>query len=302
LRRMGKATRIAIGAAMPVIAKANNVDGIVIGTANGGMEDSIIFLKQLVDFDEGMLAPGNFVQSTANATAAQLSLASQNRNYNITHVHRGLAFETAMLDVIMQLKEHAENNYLLGSVDEISTYNYKLDYLDGWYKTEAVSTGNLYTLNTPGSIAGEGAVMFLANNNSDGAEAYVKDVHILHTKNIDAIKTALQNFLEKNNITAKEIDLFISGENGDINLLSYYEAVESLLDKNTDIARYKHACGEYPTASSFALWLACKVLNGLSLPGHMVKKNGITSGYKNILIYNCHKGLQHSFMLVTNLL
>lgn len=299
LRRMGKAVRIAAGAAMPVMAKAGNVDGIVIGTANGGMEDSIIFLKQLVDFDEGMLAPGSFVQSTANATAAQISLASRNRNYNITHVHRGLAFETAMLDVMMQLKEHAENNYLLGSVDEISTYNYKLDYLDGWYKTDTVTTGNLYTLNTPGSIAGEGAVMFLANNDAAGAEACVKDMAMLHTPDVDNIKTSLQGFLEKNKVSANEISLFINGENGDTTLQPYYKVVESLLDENTPVARYKHACGEYPTASSFALWLACKVLNGFVIPEHMVKKNSYTPPFKTILIYNCHKGTQHSFMLVT---
>lgn len=299
LRRMGKAVRMAVGAAMETLHGAHQADGIIIGTANGGMEDSIIFLKQIVDYEEGMLAPGNFVQSTANATASQLSLATRNKNYNITHVHRGHSFEMAMLDVTMQLKENSGNTYLLGSVDEISGYNYKLDYMDGWYKKEPVNTGSFYSLNTAGSVAGEGAVMMLANNTAHGAEAFVKDVAVLHTTDIGAVKNMLQGLLDKNNLSVTDISLFISGENGDINQQHYYDGVESLLINGTTVAHYKHACGEYPTASSFALWLASKLLTGMPLPTHMLKAGSITAPIKNILLYNCHKNVQHSFILVT---
>ena len=43
LRRMGKAVRLGVGAAMPLIASSGNPDGIIIGTANGGMEDVLNF-------------------------------------------------------------------------------------------------------------------------------------------------------------------------------------------------------------------------------------------------------------------
>src|SRR4051794_27018158 len=61
LRRMGKAVRIGVGAAMPLIQNTPGLNGIVIGTANGGMEDCIKFLNQIIEYNEGTLTPTNFV-------------------------------------------------------------------------------------------------------------------------------------------------------------------------------------------------------------------------------------------------
>ncbi|RZM12149.1 MAG: hypothetical protein EOO88_45975 [Pedobacter sp.] len=124
---MGKAVRMGVGAAMPLLQHQEAVDGIIIGTANGGMEDCIKFLNQVIDYDEGLLTPGNFVQSTPNAVAGQLGLMTKNQCYNITHVHRGLSFEMALIDAMMQVKENPGKQYLLGSVDEISDYNFNID-------------------------------------------------------------------------------------------------------------------------------------------------------------------------------
>src|SRR5450631_2476015 len=124
LRRMGKAVRMGVGTAMPMFQNNSKPDGIIIGTANGGKEDCVKFLNQIIEYDEGMLTPTNFVQSTSNAIAGQIGLLTLNRGYNCTHVHRGLAFENAILDVDMLLQENPSNKYLLGGVDEISDYNY----------------------------------------------------------------------------------------------------------------------------------------------------------------------------------
>ncbi|HTL07633.1 MAG TPA: beta-ketoacyl synthase chain length factor, partial [Chitinophagaceae bacterium] len=125
LRRMGRAIRMGVGGALPIIKSSHQpLQGIIIGTADGGMEDCIKFLNQIIDYDEGMLTPTNFVQSTTNAIAAQIGLLSANTSYNTTHVHRGLAFENALIDAAMLLQEHAGAQYLVGGVDEISAYNY----------------------------------------------------------------------------------------------------------------------------------------------------------------------------------
>src|SRR5690606_9142933 len=136
-----------------------SIDGIIIGTANGGMEDCIKFLNQIIDYEEGMLTPGNFVQSTPNAIAAQMGLLGKNKGYNITHVHRGLAFENALLDAMMTIRENPGNNYLLRAVDEISAYRYNIDLLDGCFKKENITNADLYDTGSPGTIAGEGAAM-----------------------------------------------------------------------------------------------------------------------------------------------
>jgi hypothetical protein len=297
LRRMGKTVRIGVAAAMPLINQAAGFNGIIIGTGNGGMEDSIIFLKQIIEHDEGLLAPGHFVQSTANALASQLSLASHNRGYNITHVHRGLAFEMAAIDAAMLLQQNVQDCYLLGGVDEISSYNYQLEQLDGWYKKEDIFKDGFYSSNTTGTIAGEGAVMLLVNNDKHNAVAKIVNISTLHSTDAIKIRQYIQDFLKQHINT--DIDLFLSGENGDIRFSAHYTNAENLLKNDITVARFKHMCGEYPTSSAFAIWLACKLISGISLPTHMLKKGDPKTAYTNILIYNSHKAAQHSLILVS---
>mgnify|MGYP001570970148 CR=1 FL=1 len=196
LRRMGKAVRMGVGAAMPLVKYYPELNGIIIGTANGGMEDCIKFLYQVIKYDEGTLTPTNFVQSTNNAIAAQIGLSTHNNSYNITHVHRGLAFENSLLDAMMMLKENPDNTYLLGSVDEISSYNYNLERLGGWYKKEILRNSDLYKSNTPGTMAGEHASMFIVNDKKEGASAKVKALKTMHTDKAEEVKAQLKIFLQ----------------------------------------------------------------------------------------------------------
>lgn len=292
LRRMGKAVRMGIGAAMPLINE-HPIDGIIIGTANGGMEDCIKFLNQIIDYDEGLLTPGNFVQSTPNAIAAQMGLLKSNKGYNITHVHRGLAFENALLDAMMTLTEQKDHQYLLGAVDEISAYNYNIDFLDGCFKKESVLSSELYSVLSAGTIAGEGAAMFLVNNNAEQAVAKVNAVQTFHTTEETEVKDRLHQFIQQQIPPDQKTDLLITGENGDDRLLKYYSAAESLFDDYTTVARFKHLCGEFSTASAIALWLSCSLS---TFPPHMISKQGNSSGLQHIIIYNNYRGRQHGFI------
>ena len=299
LRRMGKAVRIGVGAALPLLKHGSQPDGIIIGTGNGGMEDCIKFLNQIIEYDEGMLTPGNFVQSTPNAIASQVSLLTANKHYNITHVHRGLAFENAVIDAGMFVSENPLGTYLLGAVDEISAYNYHIDYLDGWYKKESISNRELYESKTPASIAGEGSAMFLVNGKKENALADLSDIYTMHTDDENLVKEQLKHFLENNLARGEKIDLLISGENGDSRLQKYYFACEQIIHEDAEIARFKHMSGEFPTVSAFAFWLACHFIQNPHLPLHMIKKQFLQKEIKKILVYNNFKGAQNSFMLVS---
>lgn len=299
LRRMGKAIRMGVGTAMPILKSNNPVNGIIIGTAKGGMEDCIKFLNQIVQYEEGLLAPGNFVQSTSNAIAAQLGLLSHNKSYNTTHVHRGLAFENAIIDAIMQVNGNPGKHYLLGGVDEISDFNYNIEDLAGAYKKESISNEHLYDTESPGSIAGEGAAMFLINTQKENAIAKLQTIKILHTEDQNLVKTSLQQFMAAHLHPGKKIDLLLSGENGDNRTLKFYTDCEGLMDKYTAVVRFKHLCGDVPTSAAFGLWLACYILQKGTLPAHMIKKPFAGSSCNTILLYNNYKGLQHSFMLVS---
>jgi len=282
-RRMGRAVRLASGAALPLL-NTLTFNGIVIGTANGGLEDCIKFLNQIVDYSEGKLTPTNFVQSTTNAIASQLAFFSANKGYNNTHVHRGLAFENAALDVAMMLNEFPDNSYLLGGVDEISAYQYNIESLAGSYKKESIASADLYTSKTTGSIPGDGCTMFAVSKQKVGAAAKLKAIGTIHTNKVEEVTQYMNHFVTKN-LGSDTINLFLSGENGDNRHLPYYTACKNIVP-NVAVERFKHLCGEYATASSFALWLAC----------YKIK----TSNLKNVLIYNNFRGEQHSFMLVEN--
>lgn len=295
IRRMSKAVRMGLGAGLPIV-KQHEADGIIVGTANGGMEDCIKFLNQIIDYDEGMLTPGNFVQSTPNAIAGQLSLVTKNHHYNATHVHKGLAFENALIDAMMLVKENSHARYLVGGVDEISTYNYNIDWLDGWYN-ENLDSEHLYQANLPATIAGEGAAMFLISGTSAGAVARIQSIETVHTTDVNVVQTRFKDFIKRNHFDAGAT-IFISGENGDTRLQPFYDACEELLN-DRPIIRYKHLTGEYPTASSFAVWLACYVLQNAWLPPHFHKNEWQAATIENVIIYNHYQGRQHSMMHVS---
>ncbi len=297
LRRMGRALRMGVGTGMQLL-EHNQTDGIIIGTANSGIEDSITFLNQILDYQEGRLTPTNFVQSTFNAIAGLLGMITKNTGYNATHVHRGLAFENVMLDAIMRLNENPEHSYLIGGVDEISVRNYRMEAMAGWYKTEEVSNLDLYQTETPGSLPGEGAAMFIVNHKKDEAIAKLRAIQLLNVLEPKAIAAQLSQFMQQHLSDTEPIDLFLSGENGDQRFFKYYAACEKVIGPNTTIARFKHLTGEFQTASALALWLGCHFLQTQSIPAHAVKYIGDRNGLNRVLVYNNYHGEQHSFMLL----
>jgi hypothetical protein len=292
LRRMGKAVRIGVGAAWPIIHDSEKPDGIIIGSANGGMEDCIKFLNQVIEYDEGRLTPTNFVQSTSNAIAAQIGLSTSNTGYNMTHVHRGLAFENAMIDAMMMLMQNPQSSYLLGGVDEVSSYNYNLERLAGWYKKESVTGTDLYQSASDGSIAGEGAAMFLVGNKKSGSSPEVRGIKTLHSKEPAEVADQLRQFLERHG----PHEVLLSGENGDARVQPFYAACENVAAPEIMKLHFKHYTGEHPGAAAVALWLACRFFKESKIPLHFFKSVPVQTPVNSILIYNTGKGEQHSFI------
>lgn len=299
LRRMGKAVRMGVGAALPLLQDNTLPDGFILGTANGGKEDCVKFLNQIIEYNEGMLTPLNFVQGTPNAIASQIGILTKNHGYNITHMHLGLAFENVLTDADMLINDKPSNQYLIGAVDDISNSNYYFEDKGGWYKKESINRLDFYDTGTTGSVAGEAAVMFIANGIKKNAIAKVIAIDTLHNRDVSVMKEKLIGFIANNLPAGEKIDVLLSGENGDNRLQEYFTAAEYIAGENVVVARYKHMTGEYPTATAMGLWLSCIILRQQVIPAHMVKKQLPVSGYKNILIYNTYKGNQHSFIVAS---
>ena len=298
LRRMGKAVRMGVGAGLPLI-QHTQIEGIVLGTANGGLEDCLKFLNQIVDYNEGTLTPTNFVQSTPNAVAGNLALMSKTTGYNTTHVHKGLAFEAALLDTMLLLEEKRGKTYLVGSIEEISDYNHNIDLLAGSFKTGHFTSESLFTLDSPGSANGEGAAMFIVNaERSENAIAQIKDVFQSNNLAEKELAPVLNAFLQRNGLRAADIDAVIMGISGDNRTDHWYFNLQKTLFEESNCYTYKNMVGDYPTGSAFATWMGAQLLAGKHVPDACVWAQKNTRTPKHILIYNHYKASQHGFILL----
>ena len=298
LRRMGKAVKMGIAAALPIVNRNQKVDGIIIGTANGGLENCIDFLNQIVTYDEGVLTPTNFVQSTPNALAGQLALMTKNTGYNSTHVNGSLSFENALVDAKLFFEATTNKTSLLvGSVEEISSYNYHIDLLSGRYKKEIISNDQLIQSNTEGSICGEGASFFLLSNSPEHAVAEIVDTtQIIHPSTADL--TVLMNaFFEKNQLSMDAIDLILLGKNGDNRLDFWYDDFHQIFPA-TPAINFKQLTGDYRTISGFATYLGVQILNGKINGAHPAFNTEFPTNCNHILIYNHFDGIRHGFILI----
>ena len=237
LRRMGKAVKISFRrsaalAGRPPRPLMESSWAPVTGDWNCFC---IKFLDQIIQYDEGMLTPANFVQSTANAMASQISLLSHNHAYNTTHVHRGLAFEQALLDAMMLSAERPSKTFLLGGADEISSYNNHIETLAGSFKSETIANEALYACDSPGSLAGEGAAFFRVSG-VPGPVA-VAALETLHTSDVPLVPRPTGG-VPRSIYLAQGPDLLLTGENGDNRLHALYASLETL--SGSGIARFKH--------------------------------------------------------------
>ncbi|HNR86369.1 MAG TPA: beta-ketoacyl synthase chain length factor [Taishania sp.] len=293
LRRMGKAVRMGIGAGLPLINNHPSIEGVIIGTANGGLEDCIRFLNQIVDYEEGVLTPTNFVNSTPNAVAGQLALMGAKTGYNSTHTNGSLAFDNALLDAQLVLEAtHQPMELLVGAIEEISDYNYNIDTLNKHYKTELLSNDQLLASTTDGSICGEGATMFVVSNSAQGAIAEVVDQCQVSFPTQQEVTNLVADLLAKNNLTPQEIDVLLFGNAGDGRTDYWYQHLQQSLFPAKNVHTFKQFCGDYRTASAFGCYQGVQLFKK-----HQIK--GMENVEPNVvLVYNQFAGERHGFILL----
>ncbi|MEO6540040.1 MAG: beta-ketoacyl synthase chain length factor [Ferruginibacter sp.] len=301
IRRMSRIIRMGVAAAMECLQEAGIKvpDAIVTGTAYGCLEDTNSFLSKMVEFNEELLTPTAFIQSTHNTIGAQIGLMLQCNNYNNAFVHRGFSFESALLDGILLLKENEAANVLVGAIDEITNTSHTILNRLGLYKQGPVSNLDIYKTKTKGTIAGEGATFFLlANEPSANDLAKLDGLHTFYKPGgIGEIEKQVSSFLEKHSININDIDLVITGKNGDERTDEMYDRLAETVFLAKDTVNYKFLCGEYPTASAFAMWVAAVIVNSGEVPPamnyHTAKK------IKRVLVYNNYQGTHHSLFLLS---
>ena len=299
---MSKAVKNGIVASAMAIKEANlEMPGAIItGTGMGCIEDSDKFLKAIIDNGEQFLTPTSFIQSTHNTVAAQIALGMECKAYNFTYVNGAVSFESALLDGKLQIADGEAESVLIGGIDEMTDYTAALFKLAGFIKKDDEGRFPMLGSKTPGTVFGEGATFFvLENEPKPSTYAEVRDVEIINEVDLEVLQLKVFDFLAANGLSVSDVDLLITGLNGDIAFSAYYDELTQKQFAGTPQAYYKHLSGEYNTASAFGLYVAANVVKDQHLP-ELLRSNDVPArAYKNVLLYNQYRGIDHSFTLIS---
>ena len=302
IRRMSRIIKMGVAAALNCLktSATEMPDAIITGTAYGCLADTEAFLSKMIENREELLTPTAFIQSTHNTVGAQIALLLKCHNYNNTFVHRGFSFESALLDAVTLLQEQHALTVLVGGIDELTDTSFALLSRFGLYKKNITAGKTLYDDAAKGTIAGEGAAFFLLSAASSGNDyAQFNGLYTFYKPgDMAAIKKSIQTFLSAHAMGMEDIDLVITGQNGDVHEDAVYEQLAQTTFKGKATARFKHLCGEYPTAASFALWLAANIIKTGEIPP-CISVNGSDRRPGRILLYNHYQNTHHSLYLLS---
>ncbi|GIV32762.1 MAG: 3-oxoacyl-ACP synthase [Chitinophagales bacterium] len=300
LRRMSRLTRISLTAAVECIREAgiDSPDAIVTGTGLGCMQDSAAFLRQMIRQHEEALSPTPFIQSTHNTISAAIALYLKAHAYNLTCSHRGFSLESALTDALMMLSE-GKNHILTGAYDEIIEDSFVIQQRMNLYKKRSILNTRLFADATEGTIAGEGAAFFMLSNTS-GSHCYARllAVETLYKPaDVQQVHDYIPHLLNRNKLSPDDIDLLLLGKNGDARHEDFYHQAAAALPLSGKAA-FKHLCGEFPSASGFALWLGCQIMRNQTVPEVVQLTPFEKKEIKHLLLYNHYKKINHAFILL----
>jgi 3-oxoacyl-[acyl-carrier-protein] synthase II len=304
MRRMSRILKMGVAAGGKCLRDGDleMPDAIIMGTGLGMLGDTEKFLNAILDNGEKFLTPTSFIQSTHNTVGAHIAVMLKCNNYNLTYVNDNLSFEGALLDSMMRLAEKPSEKILLAGIDETTDSYFTITKNAGFWKEDEEDNLSLLARDGAGSIAGEGANFFVVTG-EEHPENYARfsGVSSFYKPASDQeLDDFITGFLSDNGLELKDIDLVITGKNGDSRWDEGYTRLEKGLFSQTPMAYYKHLCGEYYTSSAFASWLAAGILKTQNCPESiMLSAENPKQEIKNILIYNHLRNTNHALILIT---
>lgn len=251
LRRMSKAVRMGVVASKVAMKNAGieSPDAISIGTAYGCLQDTESFLGKMIDQQEQMLTPTSFIQSTHNTVAGQVALLAGCNGHNLTYVHRGHSFEHALINAKLHIQQYPGSHMLVGAIEEQTPNSVKALQYVGAIANENYTQDDVLAGKLTAPVCGEGAAFFSVTTKPlseksirvEGIEIFRADEQVAFEK--------IQSFANNNG----PFDVFVSGMNGAKRSYAFYKRLNEEVLNNMPSVTFKHLCGEYPVAASFAL-------------------------------------------------
>lgn len=243
-RRMSRILKRAVITALTALEESgiNKLDAIITGTGMGCMESSEKFLLDLCNYGENCLKPTLFMQSTHNTISSLIAIILKCNGYNNTYSHKGISFESALLDAWIQIRGGQIGNALVGAHDEVTPL----------MRNVMRSTHPEYSFVTETSV-----YSVLSSSNSDKVISELLEVKLLHNPELKHLSKVLP--LDGNGI-------LMLGVNGNpLNDKPYIDLL-NLLPIQPFKVQYKNIFGDNFSVSALSFYVAAKILEYQKIP------------------------------------
>ena len=297
-RRMCSLLKRAIVTSRLTLQKASveMPDAIITGTGLGCVENTEKFLYSIWENEEKFLQPSYFMQSTHNIISAAIAIDLKCHGYNNTYVHRGASFENAVLDAIIQFRQHRIRTALVGGYDELTPdYYIFFDRIGIWDFSKSDPS-------LPKTIcfAGEAAVsMLLCSVKNEQTLCELNGVEIMYRPTMGQLQKSLDSLLSQAGCSLSEIDAVEVGTNSNPANDMVYEDVVPQLFGNLPVMRYKHLFGQSFISPALGIYVAAICLQKQRIPTHLLTRDEAINPVKRILLYNHYQNKSHTLALLS---
>ena len=279
-RRMGKILKRAIATSKEAINASclETVDAIITGTGYGCIENTEFFLDTLSKDGEQMLSPTYFMQSTHNTISSLVAIQTKNHGYNVTYAHKGISFDSALQDAILQMRLGKINSALVGGHDEMTPTFYNI-----------LKKGGM--MGHDDEMCGEAAVSVVLGTKNDNYLCKLLDFKMLHKPTMEKLRAVATEF---------KADYILTGISGDHKSDEAYLNECKELFGDVKLLKYKHLFGESFTASGLGFYVAAQCLKAGKIPAHLFVNSSEATDKKpsKILIFNHSDGNNYSLTLL----
>lgn len=279
-RRMGKILKRAIATSKEAIKASGleSVDAIITGTGYGCIENTEFFLDALSKDGEQMLSPTYFMQSTHNTISSLVAIQTKNHGYNVTYAHKGISFDSALQDAVLQMRLGKINSALIGGHDELTETFYRI-----------LKKGGM--MGQDDEMCGEAAVSVVLGTKNDDYLCKLVNFKMLHKPTLEKLKAVAKDF---------QADYILTGISGNHKSDEAYFAETKELFIDAKLMKYKHIFGESFTSSGIGVYVAAQCLKAGRIPAHLFVNPSEISDKKpsKILIFNHSDGNNYSLTLL----
>ncbi len=284
LRRLGRAQQLALGAtllAAPDGALPPDVGergAVCVGTGLGETGSTAAFLKSVLGPGQRFPRPSHFINSVHNALASEIAMELGFKGENCTVTHGAISFELALRRAMFLLHARRCDAAVACGADEWTPYAVKFGQAHGWWRRSPDPLAPMAEASAQaGALPGEGAAAFLL-----ARPGFVPDpiariaacaARLGRGEARESARVFLESLIAEAGAQWADIQLVVLGATGDARTDAAYSGViEECLAAaggNFAYAVYKHATGEFCTASALGTALAVEAVHTGALPDRL---------------------------------